>query len=571
MHIEVPVVDVRMQQVEIPILPPLPQLAPPPSLDDVLSMLDMALPDFGAPGPEHMYAGVPPMPPLDFAALLNPLSSTLDLLGSGVLEDIQTLSQPETASGAQQYAGTAAAQSADSAGSAAGLPGGAALADHALAVPDGHPLSKLTALDQSLLATIERGQRALRELERAWESNASTQTVAKGEDLERAKRELREQGQTISLLTKQGAAIIASGRTQLQLVAARLQMQLAALAAGAWTPWGQAAIVAAIAAATAEAEAIIASTEAQLVPLTQQMMQAAAPVQVPPPPVPMQQVLAALDQILTKMSEFLRPSQPRVEPQLFAAASAAPTPRSQEVLDRQIPSTGQQYSSPYAALTGSQTTRTRAALNLAKAAVDFFHSQFPSPAGHGAVPYAGTSALAAPHEGPARAKPSEPAQGSPSSILAARPTVNAAPHPTSASSSGSGHRSSKDLPTAAGVETALPTFTAAATAPSTSPGLPAGAGGAAAALQSGAAAARPGTMGGSNGMMPMAPMAPMGAAGVGGGGENRKLPNYLISAANGEELFGEQFNVAPTVIGGQPHPGGSAESGDDVDTRNINL
>lgn len=525
--VQVPVIDIKMVDVPVPAVPPLPQLPPPPSLEDLLSALDMALPAMPAPDPTQLYAGVPPMPPLDFTQLLSPLGAALDLLGSGVLEDIEALAAEEENGGMTTDArplsgGMAPAQ-------AAAMP---TAARSAAPVPGGHPLSKLASLDSSLLSTIEQGQRALDALERAWQSLAATTSIAKGRELESSKRELRDQGTKISALTKEGAAIIGTGKAQLQLVVTRLAAQLAALAPAAFTPWGQAAILSAIATATAEAQAIIASTEAQLAPVTQQMLAAARPVHVPAPPVPMAQVSQAFNRMAGAGKSAVAAASPS---RMYSAASAAAPMRSLEELGRRNPMSA--LTGP-AALTGPKSQRTKAIISLAKKAFAAFQK---SAAHKEALPVAAPS-----HTAPS------PVKSAPSSKV---PTSS--PRASGAGLTGSAASVGAAGPAAGGTgggaaETALPTYTAAATPMAASAASP---GGAAAAA---GAAAGPRGMGGAPGMMPMAPMAPMGAAGAaagaGAGGDSVKSPRYLVSAANGAEIFGEQLDVSPAVIGGLPNP-----------------
>lgn len=522
--VQVPVLDVEMVDVPVPAVPALPQLPPPPSLDEVLSALGITLPQLPAPDPAQLYSGIPPMPPLDFASLLSPLSSAMDLLGSGVLEDIQTLAGDEENPGGTPVS-TRPVEAADTAAAAQPVADAARAGRSAAnSVPGGHPLSKLTQLDGSLLSSLEQGRRALDALERAWESTAATASIDKGRDLENSKGELREQGATISRLTKEGAAIIASGKAQLQLVASRLATQLAALAPTAFTPWGQAAILSAISAAVAESQAIVAATEAQLAPVTQQLLAAARPVPVPAPPAPMQQISRALNQLAAPLKN-----------------AAAPMKTAQSMANKAVRGVeGIGAKNPLSMLAGPQSQRGQAALSLAKRAFDVFQkSGGPGgpfgAAGPGAIPYSAAS---------------RPSPGATSSSDARKPFTARTPHIPATSGLGSGASSAGVGGSGGATETALPTYTAAAAAPAAPPGAGAPAAGGAVAPGGRAVGTAPG-------MMPMAPMAPMGAAGAAGaagagGGDSHKSPRYLVSAANGAEIFGEQRDVSPAVIGGAP-------------------
>lgn len=95
-------------------------------------------------------------------------------------------------------------------------------------------------------------------------------------------------------------------------------------------------------------------------------------------------------------------------------------------------------------------------------------------------------------------------------------------------------------------------------------------------LDAAAAAPRPvaAPAGGQPMMMPPPMGAGAGAAGR-GGDDSHKTPEFLVTAAHGDEIVGDQPDVAPGVLGGMPHPGepGVVAHGDDdgVDSTTLNM
>ena len=232
--VQLPVVDVRMQEFALPPVPDLGELTgihiPPP------------------PTPEEFFAGLPPLPALDLSALVSPLLSQMQLLGEGIIP---------------------------------GPWGTGGDADHAGA---GGGLSGLFNLSEVLSESLSTGSSAMNALQGQWQGEGSESAKVTGEQIEADKNAVKTQGEQIAATVRVGAGIINHGNMLLKAVAARLATTLAALSPTAVTPGGQAAIVSAVAAATAEAEAIIATTEAELVPPTQTMLALAEPVPVRMPP-----------------------------------------------------------------------------------------------------------------------------------------------------------------------------------------------------------------------------------------------------------------------------------------------
>lgn len=447
--IELPVVDVRMQEFSLPPVP------------DIAELTGIHIPPL--PTPEEFFAGLPPLPPLDLTALVQPLLSQLQLLGSGIINGPW---------------GTG-----DLAGAAPGVGAGA-----------GGGLSGMFDLSRTLTESLSTGTAALNALDGQWEGGASDTAQVTGKEIEADKQAVKTQGEQIASTVRMGAGMINHGNMLLQAVASRLATTLAALSPTAWTPGGQAAMIAAITSATAEAEAVIAATEAELIPPTQTLLALSEPVPVRMPPgAEMAQVQRAAQMAQQVMGPVEQAMEMAVDP------TAAGTDGTASDLDP--------YSSGLPFGTGHGADAAGADLDsLYSAALSDAWAADTGAAGVGGT--GGASALGA------------------AAMLGAVGTMGAAGAMGAMS---------------AGAESAPAAAARAATAGSSQPA-----------------------------MMPPPPMAGAGAGARGGNDDAHKVPEFLVTAAHGDEVIGPQPDVAPGVVGGSPHPGNTSAQ-DDVDSTHLNL
>lgn len=531
--IAVPVVDVHMEQISMPALPPLPALPPVPSLEDVLASLrNIQLPTF--PPPEATYDGVPPPPPLDFAQLLQPLSSITKLFGSGQLSD---LSSTGIGSGAASGVGDATSIIKDLSTLA-------------------RPLDILENSGKGLSGQLDRGDRAVDDLDQSWDSQGGESAVAKARAVETSKKGLKAQGDAISQYTREATVIVSNAKAQIAAVQTRLSAQLAALSPTAGTPGGQAAIVAAIASATAESEAIVASAKAQLVSPISGVTAASEPVPTPTP---------------SQSSESGGKGEQGIYGRSTSALQSNPAGRSHYsgTGDNSAPSTLMnaiaQKDQPVSVMDKAQ-----AAVSLAQRLSSFVAA--PSTAGASAGASRSSSAPTRTSSTPTSraystsgtARTSTSGHSS-SSKSPSTPSVGAA---SAGGGAGAGIGAASNSPAAS---TALPTYTAAAEASTAAPAQGSSSGAGASSAPKGGAVSQTGAMP----MMPMGGMgaAGAGAAGAGGGKESISTPDYLVSADNGAEILGERLDVAPGVIGEYEVRDSPAPSSEEknVDSTRLNL
>lgn len=448
--VHLPVVDVRMQEFA---LPPAPDLG---------ALTGIHIPPL--PTPEEFFAGLPPLPALDLSALISPLMSQMQLLGEGLIAG------PWGTGGEADYAGT---------GGGGGAGGG---------------LSGLFNLSQTLTQSLSTGASALNSLQGQWQGEASDTAQVTGEQIEADKKAVKTQGEQIAATVRAGAGIINHGNMLLKAVASRLATTLAALSPTAVTPAGQAAIVSAIASATAEAEAIIATTEAELVPPTQTMLALSEPVPVRMPP-------GAEAAQLQKASQLAQQVMEPVQQVMQQMGAGDPTAESAalDYSDELDP-----YSSGLSAGYGASDASDATSTGLD----DLFSDDLAAAWADEGSALGGASALGA------------------AAMLGAAGTMGAA-----------------------GAMGAMATGAEAAPA-----------------------AARAATAGaGQPAMMPPPPMGAGAGAARGGGDESHKTPEFLVTAAHGDEVVGDQPDVAPGVLGGTPHPGPAERDDDGVDSTHLSL
>lgn len=453
--VQLPVVDIRMQEFA---LPPVPDLG---------ELTGIRIPPL--PTPAELFEGLPPLPPLDLTALVQPLLSHMQLLGSGIINGPW---------GTGDVAG------------GGGVGGGG--------------LSGLFDLSRTLTESLSTGSSALNALGGQWQGEGSDTAKVTGEQIEADKKAVKAQGEQIASTVRVGAGIINHGNLLLKSVASQLATTLAALAPTSVTPAGQAAMVSAIAAATAEAEAIIAATEMELLPPTNTLVALSQPVPVRMPP---GAEMARLQKVTQMAQEVMGPVEQAMQ------MVSGPTDGTglgdltgDATSDLDPYSSGLPFSTDYATDGAGG-----AGSNLDALYADDLSGAWAADAtgGMGAGGVGGSSGLGA------------------AALLGAAGTMGAA-----------------------GAMGAM-------------------AGGAEAAP---AAAARAATSGaGQPAMMPPPPMGGAGAAGRGGDDDSHKVPDFLVTAAHGDEVIGEQPDVAPGVVGGSPHPGDVGRPDDDVDSTHLNI
>lgn len=447
--VQLPVVDVRMQEFA---LPPVPDLG---------ELTGIHIPPL--PTPEEFFAGLPPLPAIDLSALVSPLLSQMQLLGEGIIHGPW---------------GTGGDADPAAAGGGTGTGGG---------------LSGMYDLSRVLSESLSTGSSAMNALQGQWQGQGSDSAKVTSEQIEADKKAVKTQGEKIAATVRAGAGIINHGNLLLKAVATRLATTLAALSPTAVTPGGQAAIVSAIAAATAEAKAIIATTEAELVPPTQTMMALSEPVPV------------------------------RMPPGAEAAQAQKAAQMAQQVMEP-VQQLLQQVADPTAGADGAGLTD------------DYEPYSSTLPAGYESS--AGT----------------DPGSADPDALFS---DELAAAWADEGGAMGSGSAlGAAALLGAAGTMGAAGAMGAMPAAAEAAP----------------AAAARAATAGsGQPAMMPPPMGAGAGAGGRGGNDGAHKTPEFLVTAAHGDEVVGDQPDVAPGVLGGTPHPGPAGRDDDGVDSTRLSL